>query len=246
MKSAAVAAVAAAFFLSLVAGAAAGGAPRGRPGVAPRSTAVVRPPVVRAPVGLDARAVWQSGRLAHARYVCRRGAGATRRFACRSRVWLERELGETARALEAREVRRAEVDWPAAVKLADRVFPGSAGWLLSCSSARSEGGWGRFVWNGGLVVSEASRVDARAVDPGRYRDGLRVSIVVGGSGAGGWLQFLRGTFYRNADRAFDEAAAGGLAVPVVLRSWFSRVGQAVVGASMLRHGQRGEWAGSGC
>lgn len=37
-------------------------------------------------------------------------------------------------------------DWVTATSLADRIFPGTKAWLLSCSSG--EGGWGRFVMNG--------------------------------------------------------------------------------------------------
>lgn len=186
---------------------------------------------------LEDRLVSQRENLAHARYVCRRGRGPTRRWACSAKRWLNREAAETKTALENRQWRAAEQDWLAAVKVADRAFPGTAGWLLSCSSATSEGGWGRFVWNGGSLLSEADRVKAR--------DGL-TTPTEHGSGAGGWLQFKHGTWDRNAARAFAEATSRGVNVPLVYRSFYSRIGQAVVGASMLLHGQRGEWSGSGC
>lgn len=48
---------------------------------------------------LDARAASQQRNLAHARYVCRRGGGQHRRWSCRARRWLARELGETRRSL---------------------------------------------------------------------------------------------------------------------------------------------------
>lgn len=144
--------------------------------------------------------------IPHYRYVCRHGAHEHQRKACAA--W---------RYLHGRQLAYAERDWLAAVRLAGRVFPGTEGWLRSCSRPESEGGWGRWVPNSQ------------------------------GSGAGGWLQFLSGTFYSNVDRAFAEArAVWRLPVPSRYRSWYSRVGQALTGASMLVHGQRGEWSGSGC
>lgn len=39
----------------------------------------------------------------------------------------------------------ANWDWPTAVRLVQRVYPGTSDWLLTIS--RREGGWGRFVMN---------------------------------------------------------------------------------------------------
>lgn len=165
---------------------------------------------------LDARLDAQLRNLAHARYVCHHGRGYGRQWNCAASRWLAREVAETRHSIQQRSLRRANADWLTAVDLADQFFPGTGAWLRSCSRPESEGGWGRWVPN--------SR----------------------GSGAGGWLQFLADTFDRNVDRAFREARAAGLVVPPVFRSWYSRVGQALTGASMLLHGQRGEWSGSGC
>jgi hypothetical protein len=68
-----------------------------------------------------------------------------------------------------------------------------------------------------------------------------------GSGAGGWMQFMSGTFYGNVDSAF-YAANRRLAhnIPAQYKSWYSRLGQAVTAAYMFRIGQSGQWTGAAC
>lgn len=91
-----------------------------------------------------------------------------------------------------------------------------AAWERSCSQPSSEGGYGRWVPNGR------------------------------GSGAGGWLQFMQGTFDGIIDEAIAAARSRGMVVPVSARSWYSPLGQALAGAEMLADGRRGEWSGWGC
>jgi hypothetical protein len=67
-----------------------------------------------------------------------------------------------------------------------------------------------------------------------------------GSGAGGWLQFMAGTFYANLPRALAEAARRHVRVRREWRSWYQPAGQALVGASMYRRGLAYHWEGSGC
>lgn len=105
-------------------------------------------------------------------------------------------------------------DWSVAVDVTQRVFPGSKGWLLSCSA--SEGGHGGFVWNHQ------------------------------GSGAGGWLQFLRGTFERHVDDAISIAKHRGFRLPASTRSYYSPLGQSLTGGYMWNRGWTGQWYGSGC
>lgn len=106
-------------------------------------------------------------------------------------------------------------DFETAAFFADRIWPGTYGWLDSCSS--SEGGHGAWV-------------------PNRY-----------GSGAGGWMQFMSGTFYGNVDGAFAEATARGYPIPASARSWHSELGQAVTAAWMRYHGKdAGQWTGARC
>lgn len=66
-----------------------------------------------------------------------------------------------------------------------------------------------------------------------------------GSGAGGWLQFMRGTFYRMIGPGVRIAFQYGLRVPPNRRTWYDPLGQAVAGVYGYRH-SRGEWVGAGC
>ena len=116
-----------------------------------------------------------------------------------------------------RATRRALSSWPAAVELVGRFYgPSLRAWLWSCSAPTSEGGHGRWVPNSQ------------------------------GSGAGGWLQFMSGTFYGVIDAAIADARQRGMRVPSSARSWYSPLGQALAGGEMLRQGRRGEWTGYGC
>lgn len=105
-------------------------------------------------------------------------------------------------------------DWLTAVKVVQRVYPGSSGWLISCSA--SEGGHGGWV-------------------PNRQ-----------GSGAGGWMQFLSGTFWRMYVAARADASARGFRVPASSAAWDSPIGQALAGGWGWTNGRRGEWMGAGC
>jgi hypothetical protein len=67
-----------------------------------------------------------------------------------------------------------------------------------------------------------------------------------GSGAGGWLQFMSGTFYGIIDEAISSARARGMRVPASARSWYSPLGQALAAVQMLADGRRGEWTGGTC
>lgn len=126
---------------------------------------------------------------------------------------IEREQARE-RARERSYAGAASHSWMAAVAYVQRAWPGSAGWLTSCSS--TEGGHGRWFPN------------------------------TGGSGAGGWMQFMSGTFYSNVGSAFAYGRARGLSLPNSAKSWYSPLGQAATGADMLRRGQRGQWTGAGC
>lgn len=83
-------------------------------------------------------------------------------------------------------------DWETAVRIVQRVWPGTSGWLLSCSA--HEGGHGAFVMN------------------------------TQGSGAGGWMQFMSGTFSWALGRA--KAAAPRIILRPGTAAWTSPLGQA--------------------
>lgn len=118
---------------------------------------------------------------------------------------------------ETRAAMAAQFTWLQTVARVGRYFgPAAAAWLRSCSQTGSEGGWGRFVMN------------------------------TRGSDAGGWLQFMPGTFYGHLDAAVRDARRRGLVVPRSERRWESRLGQAVVGAHMWSRGLTWHWEGWAC
>jgi hypothetical protein len=99
--------------------------------------------------------------------------------------------------------------WPRAVDEVQRVFPGTSGWLLSCSAA--EGGHGRWVGYGGQ----------------RYSMWLRDSDTVGGP-----LQFRYSTFTGMFRRAADYVYAHDYRMPQFVdytAAWRSALGQALAG-----------------
>lgn len=147
-------------------------------------------------------------------------------------VWQARTLKRVRSQLLDR------MTWREAVAIVDRHL-GFGSWLLSCSAPRSEGGYGRWVWNGGYRVEHAARwrILHGGPEPGRP---------AGSSGAGGWLQFLRSTFDSVIAGGVVRARRAGLHVPGRARSWWHPLGQAVAAVEMLHDGRRGEWAGYGC
>ena len=103
-------------------------------------------------------------------------------------------------------------DWVVATALADRVFPGTQAWLLSCSSG--EGGHGGWVNN--------------------YQ----------GSDAGGWMQFMPGTFSSYQGAALAEVTRRGYSYPAEYVGYYAPLGQALVAAWMRTHGESHHWDSS--
>lgn len=135
---------------------------------------------------------------------------------CKYAHWVRDKWQQRAAVAERKMQHRtlpATNDWQTAVRIVQRVFPGSRSWLLSCSA--SEGGHGPFVYN---------------------RQG---------SGAAGWLQFMSGTFYGNADDAILYTKNKGFIVPNVYRL-DSPLGQALTGGYMWTRGWTHHWYGNGC
>ncbi len=85
------------------------------------------------------------------------------------------------------------------------------------SCSASEGGHGRFVMN------------------------------YGGSGAGGWMQYMNGTFWHDYNAAVYDLRARGWKPPSSSASWYSPLGQAIAGAWAYTHDRpSGKWTGGGC
>ena len=67
-----------------------------------------------------------------------------------------------------------------------------------------------------------------------------------GSGAGGWLQIMPGSWAAWVGSAHRDARRRGFVVPLRHMRWRDPLGQAVVGAWAFTNGLRDHWAGSGC
>jgi hypothetical protein len=99
-------------------------------------------------------------------------------------------------------------DWQLSVKVAQRAFPNTEGWALSCSGA--EGGHSRWVIYGG----------------GPYYTGVEFSGVVGGP-----MQYRWGTFKGHYRHALDSLRERGFKVdlppPDDVAAWRSYMAQAL-------------------
>lgn len=74
------------------------------------------------------------------------------------------------------------------------------------SCSSGEGGHGRFVWN------------------------------TQGSGAGGWMQFMQGTYDAYENAALNEVRSHGWVIPPGSTGWYRPLGQALVAGYMRVHG----------
>jgi hypothetical protein len=175
---------------------------------------------------------WQNQDIAHVPHTrtsySERWAIGERYLHWVKRVWNSRRL--EARTQAQRYVRHHTLhdwdDWRMAVTQAQRPFPGTSSWLLSCSDA--EGGWGSWVRYGG----------------GSYYAGYEDTNSVGG-----WMQFRPNTFYSYVYTALAHVRSLGYFVPRKAASWFSPLGQALTAAYMYTHGGRSHWfasVGNGC
>lgn len=117
-------------------------------------------------------------------------------------------------------------DWDVAARIVQRVWPGTLHFLLSCPNG--EGGHGPWVWNRGALYGQP-----------HY-----------GSDAGGWLQYMPGTFASHYASALALARQLHLPVPPagadkpragVWRE--SPIAQAFAGGWAYFHGGRSAWNG---
>lgn len=149
-------------------------------------------------------------------------------------LWKARNTGCGERY--ARKVLPNTNDWVTATAIAQRVYPGTQSWLLSCSGA--EGGHGPWVWYGGRLWA------------GHHigNDFLGMDTV------GGWLQFRYSTFEPYSEWAFADVERKGFIIPNLgsgeYDAWLSPIGQALTGAYMRFYGRDGHhWSassGNGC
>jgi hypothetical protein len=109
--------------------------------------------------------------------------------------------------------------WIRAMREVQKAYPGTEGWLRSCSSTE---GAGRNLSINYFQMNHQ------------------------GSGAGGYLQFMESTFWRMYGAARSDVLNRGFKLDRRSASWYSRLGQALAGAWGVSNGRRHEWTGSGC
>lgn len=127
-------------------------------------------------------------------------------------------------------------DWLTAVRIAQRVYPGTEGVLRSLSDR--EGGWGPWVWYSGACTSPP------CLWRGYHVGGDNVS---GADTVGGWMQFRWSTFapwWRHTQENLKKRGyiipdmpmppEGG---PAIYAPWLNPLGQALTAAYMHWSGQ---------
>lgn len=68
-----------------------------------------------------------------------------------------------------------------------------------------------------------------------------------GSGAGGWMQYMEGTFEHDFGEALADLRERGFRVPASVHSWYQPLGQAVAAGWAYAHDRPyGKWVGGGC
>lgn len=117
---------------------------------------------------------------------------------------------------------RMNQDFDLALRAASRKFGVSFRWLHNC--ALSEGHIHGYRYRNGVPLTRLG------IDPFWMNEG--------GSGAGGPLQFMEGTF-----DAYPQARTS---LPAEFRGWHDKLAQAYTGAWIFAHEGSGQWEGAGC
>lgn len=122
-------------------------------------------------------------------------------------------------------------DWRTAVRIVQRIYPGTESWLLYISDR--EGGWGSWVWYGGRQWSG-------------YHIG---NDFLGADTVGGWMQFRYSTFAPYWRAAEEDLRSRGYIIPqmrmppeggpVKYAAWLSPLGQALTAGYMKYYGKEG-------
>jgi hypothetical protein len=120
-------------------------------------------------------------------------------------------------------------DWVTAVRIAQRVYPGTSDWMLYISDR--EGGHGPWVWYGGRTWSG-------------YHIG---DDFLGADTVGGWMQFRFSTFAPYWRGMIKDLRARGITLPPVpnrggpseYQPWLWPLGQALTAGYMKYYGKEG-------
>lgn len=212
------------------------------------------PPVRLPDVQALTRAMWKTDRatlnrqLASSRNVIRfwnnrgRWIRAPRAYKCWDVPWqrsctiaraslrLHEALAKVAETRLTRELPMTN-DWRTAVRLVQRVYPGTADWMLAIS--HREGGYGPWVWYGG-----------------RHWSGYHIGDdFLGADTVGGWMQFRYSTFAPYWRGAQKDLRRRGIIVPDIpmppeggptqYAAWLSPLGQALTAGYMRYYGKDG-------
>jgi hypothetical protein len=120
-------------------------------------------------------------------------------------------------------------DWQTAVRVAQRVYPGTSSWMLSISDR--EGGWSAWVWYGG-----------------RTWNGYHVGDdFLGADTVGGWMQFRFSTFAPYYRGMVKDLKARGYTLPpfpnrggpAIYQPWLDPLGQALTAGYMKYYDKEG-------
>lgn len=151
----------------------------------------------------------------------------------RANLRLHTELARTAQKRLWKELPLTN-DWQTAVRIAQRVYPGTASWMLSISDR--EGGWGRWVWWSGVCG-----------DPPCLWRGYHVGSDATGDTVGGWMQFRFSTFAPYWRGAVKDLRTRGFVIPEfpnrggpeMYQAWLDPLGQALTAGYMRYYGKDG-------
>lgn len=135
--------------------------------------------------------------------------------------WSRRELQQALKEKQRRWHQLPSTnDWGNAVKITQRVYSGTAAWLLSCS--HGEGGHGRWVRYGG----------------GSYYPGYERTDAVGN-----WMQFRPSTFRPYWRLALADMRRRGFYIndPGWLKAWLSPLPVALTAAYMRKVAGNSHW-----
>lgn len=145
----------------------------------------------------------------------------------RSKLRLHHELAETAQWRLQHEFPQTN-DWQTAVRVVQRVYPGTADWMLYISDR--EGGYGPWVWYGG-----------------RHWSGYHVGgdNVTGDDTVGGWMQFRYSTFAPYWRGAIKDLRSRGFVIPKFpdrggpeeYQPWLDPLAQALTAGYMRYYGK---------
>lgn len=126
-------------------------------------------------------------------------------------------------------------DWVTAVRIAQRVYPGTDQWMLAISDR--EGGWGPWVWYSGSCGN-----------PPCLWQGYHVgNDFLGADTVGGWQQFRFSTFAPYWRGAIKDLRSRGYIIPkfpdrggpAEYQPWLDPLGQALTAGYMRYYGKDG-------